>query len=45
MGKVEKIDATLSDFDAHFQTHFSTDDGSSTNSKAAVKLLLFLADR
>ncbi|GJN28911.1 hypothetical protein PR202_gb17085 [Eleusine coracana subsp. coracana] len=35
---VEKVDATLADFDGHFERLFGSDDGK-------VKLLLFLADR
>ena len=37
---VEKVDATLADFDAHFASHFAA-----SASDKPVKLLLFLADR
>jgi hypothetical protein len=38
---VEKVDATLADFDAHFERLF----GPSADGDVKVKLLLFLADR
>jgi hypothetical protein len=38
---VEKVDATLADFDAHFERLF----GPSADGDGKVKLLLFLADR
>ncbi|KAF7108150.1 hypothetical protein CFC21_108678 [Triticum aestivum] len=36
---VEKVDATVADFDGHFERLFASDDG------GKLKLLLFLADR
>jgi hypothetical protein len=39
---VEKVDATVADFDGHFEKLFAAGDGGKGK---AVKLLLFLADR
>jgi len=39
---VEKVDATLADFGAHFERLFASPDAASDGK---VKLLLFLADR
>lgn len=36
---MEKVDATVADFDGHFERLFAGDDG------GKLKLLLFLADR
>jgi hypothetical protein len=41
---VEKVDATVADFDGHFERLFAAGDGDGDGGKA-VKLLLFLADR
>jgi hypothetical protein len=39
---VEKVDAAMADFDAHFDRLFASPDAASDGK---VKLLLFLADR
>uniref|UniRef100_A0A0D9WPT9 Thioredoxin-like protein Clot n=1 Tax=Leersia perrieri TaxID=77586 RepID=A0A0D9WPT9_9ORYZ len=42
---VEKVDATVADFDAHFDKLFAAAAAGDDNSGGKLKLLLFLADR